>query len=194
MTTRSRKGDVNYQARALAFHVGDTVFPLFGKSAVPGVVVSVFPAIGMVDVQFPHGASRYPVEDLILEGTTSPENALAAVYNSVPGGTGVVPVSGGPPLPKTAASTPVLPPPTPPKVSRVAAAYVKKAVYWANVDRKYKPSREELSSGQLCCPRCEDAFLRKTVYKREEGKSVKLFCCPKCLFLLRRDDVIGMEG
>lgn len=199
MTTRTRKGTyVDYQARSSAFHVGDSVFPLFGGNhSNSGTVVAVFPAIGMVDVQFPHGNARYPVEDLVLDDVVDAENAVALIADTVPGGAGTVSVSGGPPVPiktryakSVAKPTPV----KPPKSCRVAAAYVKRAVYWASVDRKYKPSKEELRTGNLCCPRCEDAYLRTTVYKREEGKSTKLFCCPKCLFLLRRSDVIGMEG
>jgi hypothetical protein len=141
----------------------------------------------MVDVQFPHGSTRYPVEDLVISPTPNVELSIDVLADTVPGGAGTVSVSGGPPM-RTAT------PPRSPKVGRVLTAYVKRAVYWASVNRKYKPTKEELVSGKLCCPRCEDAYFRKVVYKREDGKSVKLFCCPECLFLLRRDDVLGMEG
>jgi len=71
------------------------VYPYFGgKPDKSGVVVQIFPAIGMVDVQFPHGVSRYPVEDLVLDTSGDYEN-LANTPDSIPGGRGVVPVSSG---------------------------------------------------------------------------------------------------
>lgn len=196
----------DFQARVLAFEVGTRVYTLLGGNpAISGVVVAVWPAIGMVDVQFPHGSTRYPVEDLIIDTRTEVKAPVPAGQDTVPGGLRTVSVPGGP-LPggprqhlpnynppakspmEIAARTPVIP-----KTGRVVSAYIKKAVYWASVNRKYKMTKEECSSGKLCCPRCEDAYLRDVVYKREEGKSVRLLCCPECLFLLRRDDVLGIE-
>lgn len=218
---------VDYQARAREFEVGSKVYTLLGGTpANGGVVVAVWPAIGMVDVQFPHGTTRYPVEDLNIVDPTVGQTP-ARVTESVPGGQGTVPVSGGPlpggprphvpnynppnispmeaavrapVVPKTATPVPVAPTPKvaaseppAPQARRVMAAYLKKAVYWASSNRKYKRTKEECDSGKLCCPRCEDAYLRNVVYKREEGKSVRLLCCPECMFLLRRDDILGME-
>ena len=60
---------VDYQARASAFTVGARTYPLLGDPSAAGSVVAVWPAIGMVDVQFPHGVSRYPVEDLVVDST-----------------------------------------------------------------------------------------------------------------------------
>jgi hypothetical protein len=56
----------------------------------------------MVDVQFPYGVSRMPVEDLIVDTSGDQEN-IADISDSIPGGSGVVPVSSGP-SPKKVAS------------------------------------------------------------------------------------------
>jgi hypothetical protein len=78
----------DYQARGREFSVGMRVFPFHGGSAdKAGVVMQVFPAIGMVDVEFPFGSKRFPVEDLVIVGDTH-RNTL----DSIPGGAGVSPV------------------------------------------------------------------------------------------------------
>lgn len=171
MGGNNRKADVHYQERACDFKVGDTVYPvLTGNPHYAGTVVAVWPAIGMVDVAFPYGSTRYPVEELFI-GKNSPERI--PTHDPVPGGA-TVSVSGGP-CPQ-----------------RVASKFVKQAVYWAGKNRQYRPTKQELASGKYCCPRCEEAILRNVVYKKEDGKSVKLFCCPECLFLVRRDDIMGL--
>lgn len=93
---------VDYQSRAQLFELGMRVYPFYGgKPDKSGVVVQIFPAIGMVDVQFPHGTARYPVEDLVLDTSGDYEN-LAKTPDSIPGGRGVVPVSSGPSAKKVA--------------------------------------------------------------------------------------------
>ena len=157
------------------------MYPIFkGNPSNGGTVVAVWPAIGMVDVQYPHGTARAPVEDLLIDRGRSIESEVDIQSDTVPGGTHTVPVSGGP-QPRASAA-------------RVATKHVKRAVYWAAKGRMYRPSKTELETGNLCCPRCEENFLRRTIYKREDGASTKLFCCPECLFLIRRDDIIGFEG
>lgn len=140
---------LNYQELARTFQVGMRVHPfLAGKEQHSGVVVAVFPAIGMVDVQFPHGSSRYPVEDLKIVENAPIERVTT---DTVPGGLGVVPVSSG---------------------------ISKKAIYWAGADRQYRMSKKEngvpncprcrdiqlkktvykrvggKSERLLCCPHC----------------------------------------
>jgi hypothetical protein len=178
MTTSRRGNYIDYQARATAFHVGDRVYPILkGNPSNGGTVVAVWPAIGMVDVQYPHGATRAPVEDLLIDSGSSIDASVDMAYDSVPGGTHTVPVSGGPV-----------------RVARVLTAHLNKmALYWAAKGRQYRPSKTEIATRQLCCPRCEDAYLRKTLYKMEEGCRVKLFVCSECLFCVRRDDVLGFE-
>jgi hypothetical protein len=183
MSTSRRGTYVNYQARATAFKVGDRVYPILkGNPSNGGTVVAVWPAIGMVDVQYPHGTARAAVEDILIDRGNSIESEVDIRSDTVPGGTHTVPVSGGPPLEEREKSS-----------HRVASRYVKQAIYWAAKGRQYKPSQTELETGNLCCPRCEEAYLRKTIYKREDGASTKLYCCPDCLFLIRRDDILGFE-
>jgi len=181
---------VNYQQRAKEFAVGDTVFPYtqmgagMNPTAYSGRVVAVWPAIGMVDVEFPTGNSRFPVEDLqktLSKDVVAPEPAA----DTVPGGTGTVPVAPGPKDPdaKKASVSRI--------ASRVAQAYVKKALYWGALDRHYKATQGEIDSGQFRCPKCKANTLRAANYKRSEGRSDRLLCCDQCLFLIRSEDIIG---
>jgi hypothetical protein len=78
--------------------------------------------------------------------------------------------------------------------NRVIEAYVKKALYWDAPDRKYRMSKAEMESGVPSCPRCSGVEMRRVIYKREDGRSERLHCCPDCLFLIRQGDLMGMEG
>lgn len=192
-----RANYVDFQARASVFSPGDRVFPILGGNpAAGGTVISVWPAIGMVDVQFPYGVTRYPVEDMVIDQSDTFENFGDFQADSIPGGTPTVSVSGGPDvlakdvrddltndeLYRDASA------------DRVIEAYVKKALYWDSPDRKYRMSRPELESGVPTCPRCDGVELNKVVYKREDGNSERLYCCRDCLFMIRRGDIIGVEG
>jgi hypothetical protein len=75
--------------------------------------------------------------------------------------------------------------------SRVASAFVKSALYWASQDRKHKMTKSECESGQMLCPKCKDAPLKRAVYKREDGQSVRLYGCKECLFLIKESDVVN---
>jgi hypothetical protein len=153
----------DYQERAKAFSIGQGVSPYHGDSDMGGIVSAVFPAIGMVDVEFPNGIRRYPVEDLKITDT-NPLDLGQAV--EVAGGMGQVPVSAG----------------------RVASMHMNKtAIYWAGVDRKYRMKRTE---GKPHCPKCPETALKPTSYKRRNGVSERLLGCPSCLFLIKRDDLI----
>lgn len=188
---------VDFQARATAFSPGDRVFTMIGGNpSTGGTVVAVWPAIGMVDVQFPHGAARYPVEDLVIDQSDNFENFADFQADSVPGGTPTVSVPGGPDILLKDkreeevedalfrdAST-----------DRVIEAFVKKALYWDSPDRKYRMSRGEVDSGTPTCPRCTGVELNRVIYKREDGKSERLYACRDCLFMIRRGDIIGAEG
>ena len=178
----SRRGTyVNYQARASGFKVGDRVYPLLkGNPANGGTVVAVWPAIGMVDVQYPHGETRSPVEDLLIDRRMSIESEVDVQSDTVPGGTHTVPVSGGPGPEVREAS------------QRVTSSFLKQAVYWAAKNRQYRPSKLEMETGNFCCPRCDENFLRRASYKREGGVSVRLWACPGCLFIIRDCD-LGLD-
>jgi hypothetical protein len=169
---------VNYQARASEFEPGDTIRTINGT---PGRVMAVWPAIGMVDVEFTHGNRRLPVEDVVRIPPDDPD-ALAPLTDNVPGGLPTVSVPGGP---YPALGNKV----------RVAEAYVKKALYWAGRDRQYRATDEELGGGAYLCPKCkalgQDVPLRRAIYKRRSGQSERLLGCPSCLFLIKKEDVLG---
>lgn len=168
-----RHADSHYQTRAAEFVIGDLVAPYGIAQDFGGRVIAVWPAIGMVDVQFPEGSRRYPVEDLnrFEDGVPAPVH-----YNTIPGGAGTVSVSGGP-------------------VGRVAAQYLKTALYWAEVGRRYKPTKSECDLGVFSCPRCGPSqTLRPTSYKRSDNRNVKLMACHECLFLIKTEDILHPKG
>jgi hypothetical protein len=180
VTTRTA-GNVNYQQLAHDFKVGDAVTQLIdGVPQGVGRVVAVWPAIGMVDVQYNTGHTRLPVEDVIRQDGESPYVPPSVETNTVPGGAGTVPVSGGP---HKRASTD--------SISRVAQAFVKKSMYWKSKDRQYACTRAEVESGAPSCPKC-GTTMRKARYKRRGGMSERLLACPDCLFLIKPMDA-GME-
>jgi hypothetical protein len=144
----------------------------------------------MVEVEFAAGNKRYPVED--LQRFDADSNPTPPETNTVPGEAPTVSVPGGP-LPQKEAS--YEPGATP---RRVAEAFVKKALYWGGLDRKYRPTRAEIATGQYHCPKCRargiENVLKPAVYKRREGISEKLMSCPGCVFLIKELDIeIGGE-
>lgn len=89
---------VDYQQRAREFSVGDLAYPLAGSAtdeSQAGRVVQVFPGIGQVDIEFPWGSGRYPVED-VQRVTDSVTKAPDVDHTTIPGGVGTVSVPGGP--------------------------------------------------------------------------------------------------
>lgn len=187
---QTRKADAgNWQARAQEFAVGQSVALINGGRTDIGRVSAVYPAIGMVDVEFAHTSTRLPVEDVLI---LSPDSEFVApIHENVPGGAGIgafVSTSGNHPdsliemdvtsdLSKLA--------------SRVASAHIKKGLYWNARDRKYRCSKSEHSEGHYNCPRrgC-DGVLKDAVYKRIDGQSVRLLGCPTCMFLIREKDIL----
>ena len=179
---------VDYQQRAREFSVGDMAYPLAGAAtdeSQAGRVVAVFPGIGQVDIEFPWGSGRYPVED-VQRVTDIVTKAPDVDHTTVPGGAGTVGVPGGPD--KMAGA-----------IDRVARAHVKYAIYWATKNRNYRATKAEIEADNFHCPKCrvEDGadpiFMRPMNYKREDGKSHRLFGCPKCMFLIKREHIIGLE-
>ena len=182
---RTANSSVNYQALALEFHVGDEVYPYPGDRAHGGRVTEVFPAIGMVEVSTPAGSVRVPVEELMR---TDGDDPVPPQVSNTPGGTGTVPVAGGPGVPVKSSRFA--------SVERVARAWVKQALaknalYWAEADRKYRATQDEKGGKAYYCPKCKDICLKPAVYRRENGASMRLLGCPTCLFLIERDAVIG---
>lgn len=168
----------NYQQRATEFKLGDSVFPFVGGDPYQsGRVVAVYPGIGMVDVEFPHGNVRYPVEDL-QRYESKDVIEPAREHDTVPGGAGTVEVSGGP---RVATVQP----------RDVAEEWVKQALYWKADNRRYRATKAELDADEFHCPKCKDQVLRGAIYKRRDQKSERLFGCPSCLFLIKQCDIHG---
>lgn len=176
MTTRTA-AYIDYQQRASEFAVGDLVFTFMSEhSGHYGRVMAVYPAIGMVDVEWPHGSERMPVEDLQQSTKDMVQGPPNVGHDNIPGGRPVGVPSG--PIPQKT-------------LRRVAEAYVKKALYWASADRQYRATSEECAANSYLCPKCKGGNLRKAIYKRRGGASDHLYGCPACLFIIKRNDIIG---
>jgi len=160
-----------------------------GNSDLMGRVMVVYPAIGMVDVEWPHGSERMPVEDL-QQYQTKDYRPPDVGHDNIPGGAGTVPVPGGPPE-KLPGDDEDPPRKDTERIARVARAWVKKALYWASRDRQYRATRGESESGDFMCPKCKKYPLRPAVYKRRDGMSEPLMGCHGCLFLIKQVDIIG---
>lgn len=184
---RSKRADSgNWQARARDFKVGQAVRLTHGGEVDEGRVVAVLPAIGMVDVQFPNTSYRFPVEDLQIRNPEF-DPYFTPTHEEIPGGAGNAAL-----LPTGATAQPgeQVPPEFLSRCARrVATLHIKKALYWADLGRKYRSTRSEYVSGNFTCPRCGET-LKKTVYKREDGRSVRLRGCPGCMFLIREQDIL----
>jgi len=174
-----RSDDVNWQETTREFTVGDSVRLFNGEDTDVGRVVAVWPAIGMLDLQFATGWTRKPVEDVVRLDKWTPYAPPKTEHSQVPGGAGTVPVSAGPANKHSS-------------VRRVAEAYVKKALYWAARDRQYRPTQEEIETGEYICPRCKGS-MGMARYKRRNGITERLLACHRCLFLIKPMDA-GLEG
>lgn len=167
----------DYQARALEFSVGDWVTPIGADNTDLGRVLAVWPGIGVVDVEWGTGYRRMNVEDIAIASKQNPITPPKHVED-IPGGR---PVRSG----------------RGPNPDRVARAWVKSAIYWAERDRGYRATRGECEGKTYNCPKkCltdegDPVSLRRAIYKREDGKSIKLLACPNCMFLIRVNDVRG---
>lgn len=182
---------VDYQALASEWEPGDLAAPLGQYSDAAGEVIAVWPAIGMVDVQFSNGVRRYPVEEVqrfLPDATVDPPSTPAGVAGADEDKT---------PLIKQGAS--------PEQISRVSQRYVaqctqtpigvgsmKEAVYWASAGRQYRATRPEVESRSYRCGRkgC-DGTLRPASYRMDGGHRVRLLACPKCLFMVMPENLAG---
>jgi len=181
---REVKADAgNWQARAQEFAVGMSVSLINGGRTDVGRVSAVYPAIGMVDVEFPHTSTRLPVEDVLI---LSPDSEFVTpLHENVPGGAGTESfVSEGGPQDNLIDTV------LEEAIKRVAAVHLKKALYWNGRDRKYRCTRSEHHGGAYLCPKkgC-DGVLKPSIYKRVDGMSVRLMGCPSCMFLIREKDI-----
>lgn len=170
MPTKTKRAFVNYQERAQGFSVGDLVAPFGLAESWSGVVSRVFPAIGMVDVEYPDGVKRLPVEDLqnftnLRANPKPPYNGDADLY---------------------------------PVRTRLASAE-KRALYWTAPDRKHQATKGELDTNRFTCPKCKNeeggsvTLVSRNLY-RVEGKDFKILVCPSCTFAIQRSDIVNCGG
>jgi len=183
VSNRTAENNVNYQERAADFSPGDLVVPFGHSKDTAGRVTAVWPAIGMVDVEFPVGNKRYPVEELQLLDADN-AGVVPPFTDSTPGGGTTVSVPGGPYSPVRSAST-----------RRVGEAFVRRALYWSGRDRQYSATSAEVATGQYLCPKCRaqglEASLRPAAYKRRDGVSERLLGCGSFLFLIKKSDIVN---
>lgn len=72
--------------------------------------------------------------------------------------------------------------------------YVRKnAAYWVAQNRQYRVTQDEVKAGRPLCPRC-GAQMRRTTYKMDEGSRIRLFACPKDLFLIKSEAILNSQG
>ena len=69
----------------------------------------------------------------------------------------------------------------------------KTAAYWVAQNRQYRVTQGELAMGKPSCPKCSRP-MRKTTYAMEEGTRQKLWACPKDLFLIHQEHMLGPGG
>lgn len=69
----------------------------------------------------------------------------------------------------------------------------KTAAYWVAQNRQYRATQEEIDTRRPLCPKCGKK-MRKTTYKMQEGAKHRLWACPKDLFLIKQDHMLGPGG
>jgi len=77
--------------------------------------------------------------------------------------------------------------------ARLAAHISKSAAYWYKQNRAYRATKEEITRRSVSCPKCGTP-MRRTTYKMEKGQKARLFACPKDLFLIKIDSILGPGG
>lgn len=179
-----RRAYFNFQEKARGFSVGDSIIPVFADQVNVGRVIAVWPAIGMLDVEYPWGNKRYPVEDVYKANPEEQEIDPNGGAGTTTGGP-THSVSEGPSRSTSRTAFDHLG-----LVHRVINRATKIALYWAERGRKYRCTKSETANGAYRCPRCGYDHMIPTIYKREDSSSVRLMGCPECMFLIRASDII----
>ncbi len=76
---------------------------------------------------------------------------------------------------------------------RIDQYAVKTAAYWMAQNRTYRATQDELTAKKPLCPKC-GTKMRRATYKMHEGAKHRLFACPKDLFLIKQEHILGPEG
>lgn len=69
----------------------------------------------------------------------------------------------------------------------------KTATYWYSQNRTHRATRSEVQAKKPNCPKC-GSLMRKATYKMAEGQKMRLFACPKDLYLIKQTDIHGPDG
>ena len=206
----------DYQARGREFAVNDFVHPVGSGPMDIGRVSQVWPGIGMVQVEFPYGSRRYPVED-VEKIHPAQSLVIPTTTDNGPGGADVVPVSAGRPPSlnedggqetatgkDTTIEMDVTTGPdggaspasktgasltTAQMADRIIEAHIKKALYWHSADRNYRVNKGEFESGKFACPKCKDGPMKRAIYKMRNAERHRLYICPNCTFVIKQDNI-----
>jgi hypothetical protein len=76
---------------------------------------------------------------------------------------------------------------------RILQHVTKTAAYWVAQNRQYRVTADEVNLGKPKCPKCATP-MRRTTYKMDKGARVRLFACPKDLFLLKSESILSPLG
>jgi len=76
---------------------------------------------------------------------------------------------------------------------RIQQHAVRTSAYWVAQNRQYRVTQGEMDIRRPGCPKCKTS-MRRTTYRMEKGARVRLFACPKCLFLIKRDSLLDPSG
>lgn len=69
----------------------------------------------------------------------------------------------------------------------------KTAAYWVANNRQYRATKEEIAARKPFCPKC-GSKMRRTTYKMDQGSKHRLWACPKDLFLIKQEHMLGPMG
>jgi len=76
---------------------------------------------------------------------------------------------------------------------RIRQHAVKIAAYWIAQNRQYRATLEDMQARRPVCPKCATR-MRRTTYKMDKGARIRLFACPRDLFLIKVTDILGPQG
>ncbi len=76
---------------------------------------------------------------------------------------------------------------------RIQQHVSKTAAYWVAQNRQYRVTQEEFKAGKPVCPKC-GTQMKRTTYKMDKGAKHRLFACPRDLFLIKQDSILGPQG
>ena len=76
---------------------------------------------------------------------------------------------------------------------RIQQGIQKFGAYWVSQNRQYRVTQEEADSKKPFCPKC-GTKMRRATYKMEKGAKHRLWACPKDLFLIKQDHMLGPGG